>query len=114
MEDRRAVRRLAAILVADVVGYSRLMGEDEAGALAALNRHREHEFDPVVARHGGRIVKLMGDGTLVEFTSVVDAVDCAVAIQTAAASRASPALTLRIGVNLGDIIIQATTSTATA
>ena len=107
MEVERTIRRLAAILVADVVGYSRLMADDEAGALAALNRHREVEFDPVVARHNGRIVKLMGDGTLVEFRSVVDAVACAVAIQQAAAeAEAGPIMTLRIGVNLGDIIIQ--------
>jgi adenylate cyclase len=107
MEPERTIRRLAAILFADVVGYSRLMSEDEVGALAALNRHRETEFNPAVARHNGRIVKLMGDGTLVEFGSVFDAVDCAVAIQKAAAgSRKRPALTLRIGVNLGDIIIQ--------
>lgn len=107
MQAERTIRRLAAILVADVVGYSRLMAEDEAGALAALNRHREVEFDPVVARHNGRIVKLMGDGTLVEFRSVVDAVACAVAIQqAAAAAETGPVMTLRIGVNLGDIIIQ--------
>ncbi len=67
METGRTIRRLAAVLFADVVGYSRLMAEDEVGALAALNRHRETEFDPAVARHNGRIVKLMGDGTLVEF-----------------------------------------------
>ena len=74
MGDEHTNRRLAAILAADVVGYSRLMAGDEAGTLAALKRHRENEFDPVVSRHGGRIVKLMGDGTLVDFTSVVDAV----------------------------------------
>ncbi|HRY23198.1 MAG: adenylate/guanylate cyclase domain-containing protein [Geminicoccaceae bacterium] len=107
MTAERTIRRLAAILVADVVGYSRLMAEDETAALAALNRHREVEFDPIVARHNGRIVKLMGDGTLVEFRSVVDAVTCAVAIQTAAvAPGSSPAMMLRIGVHLGDIIIQ--------
>jgi adenylate cyclase len=83
------------------------MAEDETAALAALNRHREVEFDPIVARHNGRIVKLMGDGTLVAFRSVVDAVTCAVAIQTAAvAPGSSPAMMLRIGVHLGDIIIQ--------
>ncbi len=85
MEAERTIRRLAAILVADVVGYSGLMAADEAGALAALNRHREVAFDSVVARHNGRIVKLMGDGTLVEFMSVVDAVACAAVIQQAAA-----------------------------
>lgn len=105
MRPERAIRRLAAILVADVVGYARLMAADEGGALASLNRHREAEFDPFVARHNGRIVTLMGDGTLVEFASIVDAVECALAIQKAAAG-GRPELTLRIGVNLGDIIIQ--------
>ena len=70
-------RRLAAILDADVVGYSRLMADDEAGTLAALKEHRRALIDPAVARHNGRIVKLMGDGALVEFASVVDAVTCA-------------------------------------
>ena len=74
-------RRLAAILAADVVGYSRLMGHDEAGTLAALTAHREELCDPEIARHNGRIVKLMGDGALVEFASVVDAVQCALTIQ---------------------------------
>ena len=78
-------RRLAAILAADVVGYSRLMGEDEVATLTALKSHREQLFDPKIAEHNGRIVKLMGDGTLVEFASVVDAVECAVAIQSALA-----------------------------
>ncbi len=108
MTDHRATRRLAAILAADVVGYSRLMSDDEEGTLAALNRHRREEFNPLVDHHGGRIVKLMGDGTLVEFASVVDAVDCAVAIQQAvgsAATDADPRIVLRIGINLGDIII---------
>jgi adenylate cyclase len=105
VEPKHQIRRLAAIFFSDVVGYSRLMAADEDSALAALNRHRSAEFDPAVARHGGRIVKLMGDGTLVEFASVKDAVDCAVAIQRAAAERRSE-LALRIGVNLGDIIIQ--------
>jgi adenylate cyclase len=101
-------RRLAAILAADVVGYSRLMAEDEAGTLSALTRHRENTFNPAVARHGGRIVKLMGDGTLVEFTSVVDAVNCAMAIQQPAnGAGQDPEIILRIGINLGDIIIQA-------
>lgn len=105
MEPDRKIRRLAAILFADVVGYSRMMAADEAGALTALNHHRKTEFDPVVTQHSGRIVKLMGDGALVEFASVVDSVNCALAIQTAAAGGGS-ALALRIGVNLGDIIIQ--------
>ncbi len=104
MKLTHQTRRLCAILLADVVGYSRMMAADEAGALAALNRHRAEEFDPVVAAHNGRIVKLMGDGALVEFASVVDAVNCAMAIQIAAVAREG--LALRIGVNLGDIILQ--------
>jgi adenylate cyclase len=101
-------RRLAAILAADVVGYSRLMANDESGTLKALNRHREVDFNPNVSRHNGRIVKLMGDGTLVEFASVVDAVNCALAIQLAANAVAdqSPKIVLRIGINLGDIVTQ--------
>jgi adenylate cyclase len=102
MNDVQINRRLAAILAADVVGFSRLMSEDEAGTLAALTRHRESQFNPTVARHRGRIVKLMGDGTLVEFASVVDAVNCAAEIQQSAV----PGITLRIGINLGDVIIQ--------
>jgi len=93
-------------MAADVVGYSRLMAEDESGTLAALTRHREVIFDPNVARHGGRIVKLMGDGTLVEFASVVDAVNCAMAIQQNVGADPDPAIVLRIGINLGDIILQ--------
>ena len=80
MADTRINRKLAAILVADVVGYSRLMGADEAGALAALKQFRETIFDPAVAAHNGRIVKLIGDGTIVEFGSVVDAVNCALSV----------------------------------
>jgi len=97
-------RRLAAILAADVVGYSALMSGDEVGTFAALRSHRAELFDPETAKHGGRIVKLMGDGALVEFPSVIDAVECAVAIQTAL-SGADGQIRLRIGVNLGDIII---------
>jgi adenylate cyclase len=97
-------RRLAAILAADVAGYSRLMAEDEAGTLAALKAHRRDLFDPETARHGGRIVKLMGDGVLVEFPSVVDAVECALAIQRALAGEDGK-IKLRIGINLGDVII---------
>ena len=74
-------RRLAAILSADVAGYSRLMGDDEAGTLSRLKAHRAEVVDPEIAARGGRMVKLMGDGALVEFASVVDAVECAVAIQ---------------------------------
>ncbi len=104
-------RRLAAILSADVAGYSRLMGEDEAGTLARLKMHRAECVDPEIASHGGRIVKLMGDGTLVEFPSVVDAVECAVAVQQGMAKRNADApddrrIVFRIGINLGDVIIE--------
>ena len=81
MAAARVERRLAAILAADVVGYSRLMGEDEAGTLARLNAVRKELIEPLLAEHRGRVVKLMGDGLLCEFASVVDAVACAVAIQ---------------------------------
>jgi adenylate cyclase len=109
MAGERVNRKLAAILAADVVGYSRLMAADEAGTLAALKRHRETVFDPAVAAHNGRIVKLIGDGTIVEFASVVDAVNCALSVQRSGApapdrSTAQPAIVLRIGINLGDVI----------
>ena len=97
-------RRLTAILAADVVGYSRLMAEDEEATLAALKDHRCNLFDPLTAEHGGRIVKLMGDGVLAEFPSVVDAVQCALAIQRAMALEPGK-IRLRIGINLGDVII---------
>ncbi len=105
------VRRLAAILVADVVGYSRLMELDEVGTLAALKAHREELIDPAIAEHRGRIVKLMGDGTLVEFASVVDAVTCAISIQKGMTGRSDRVVgdrhfELRIGVHLGDIIVE--------
>ena len=90
MTEQRINRRLAAILAADVVGYSRLMGADEAGTLAALKRHREAIFDPAVAAHNGRIVKLIGDGVIAEFGSVVDAVSCALSVQRSSASDAGP------------------------
>jgi adenylate cyclase len=108
MTGAQTNRRLAAILAADVVGYSRLMAEDEAGTLASLKRHRETVFDPAVADHGGRIFKVMGDGTLVEFSSAVDAVKCAVAIQSRASTAAANGrdIKLRIGINLGDIIVE--------
>ncbi len=104
-------RRLAAILAVDVVGYSRLMSGDEVGTLAALKAHRAELIDPAVAGFGGRIVKLMGDGALVEFPSVVDAVECAVAIQNGIAERNAEVpeehrIVFRIGINLGDIIIE--------
>ncbi len=104
-------RRLVAILVADVVGYSRLMEVDEEGTLAALQQRREELIDPSIAEWRGRIVKLMGDGVLAEFVSVVDAVACAAAIQRGMVERnasgaAAPGLELRIGINLGDVIVQ--------
>ena len=107
-EEDRTNRRLVAIVAADVVGYSRMMGADEAGTLTALKRHRETLFNPAVAAHKGRVVKLVGDGTLVEFSSVVDAVQCALAIQRAIKAEAQAGgngVTLRIGINLGDVII---------
>ena len=98
-------RRLAAILAADVVGYSRLMGEDEAGTLTALKRCREQVIDPKVAAYNGRVVKLMGDGALVEFPSVVQAVECAVEIQRDLATEDDAAdgerqIRFRIGINV--------------
>src|SRR4029077_18052413 len=81
MAEERINRKLAAILAAGVVGYSRLMASDETGTLAALKRHRQMVFEPAVAAHQGRIVKLIGDGTIVEFASVVDAVNCALSVQ---------------------------------
>ena len=111
MAEARVERRLAAILAADVVGYSRLMGADEAGTLAALKRHRETIFDPAVAAHNGRIVKLIGDGAIVEFGSVVDAVNCALSVQRSGAAlpdatARQPTIVLRIGINLGDVIFE--------
>jgi len=110
MAEVQVERRLAAILAADVVGYSRLMDIDEVRTLAALKAHRRELVDPAIASHHGRIVKTTGDGALVEFASVVDAVGCAVAIQRGMVSRnASVAgdqrIIFRIGINVGDIII---------
>jgi len=107
---QRVERRLAAILAADVAGYSRLMGADEEGTLAALKAIRREVCDPTIAEHRGRIVKTTGDGLLVEFASVVDAVRCAVEVQREMAPRndAVPSerrIEFRIGINLGDIII---------
>jgi adenylate cyclase len=110
MAEARVERRLAAILAADVAGYSRLMGVDEEGTLAALKANRRELIDPKIAKHRGRIVKTTGDGALVEFASAVDAVRCAMEIQHATAERnaAIPEdrrIEFRIGVNVGDIII---------
>jgi adenylate cyclase len=109
LTGERAQRRLAAILAADIAGYSRLMGADEEGTLAALKASRKAVVDPTIAGHKGRIVKTTGDGMLVEFASSVDAVTCAVAIQEKMAERsasdAEPRIVFRIGINVGDIII---------
>ena len=100
-------RRLTAILAADVVGYSRLMGSDEAGTLAQLKEIRQAVVDAKIAEHRGRIVKLTGDGVLAEFPSVVNAVSCATEIQTAMRARTSEsAIQFRIGINLGDVIAE--------
>ena len=104
-------RKLAAILVADVVGYSRLMDEDETATLDALRAHREELIEPKIAEHEGRVVKLMGDGLLAEFGSVVAAVECAVETQKGMTERNADVpggrrIELRIGVNLGDVIIE--------
>jgi TolB-like protein/class 3 adenylate cyclase/Flp pilus assembly protein TadD len=104
-------RRLSAILAADVVGYSHLMGEDEVGTLSRLQSCRRELVDPAIEQFRGRIIKLMGDGALVEFASVVDAVQCAAAIQRRMAGRDQGApeakqIRFRIGVNLGDVIVQ--------
>jgi class 3 adenylate cyclase len=111
MERKRTQRRLAAILAADVVGYSRLMSVDEMGTLTSLKADRRELIDPAIAGHHGRIVKTTGDGALVEFGSVVDAVQCAVAIQRGMLSRNArisedKRIVFRIGVNVGDIIIE--------
>ncbi len=105
-----AKRRLAAIVSADVVGYSRLVGQDEAGTLAALKTHRAELIDPLIAEHGGRIVKVMGDGLLLEFPSIVGAVKCQIEIQEGMAARNSAVpedrrLIFRVGIHLGDIAI---------
>jgi TolB-like protein len=111
MAEERAQRRLAAILAADVVGYSRLMQADEAGTLAALKTRRRDVLQPAITRHRGRIVKVMGDGVLVEFASAVNAVTCAVVLQEAmeAANAGLPddrRIVLRIGINLGDVMVE--------
>src|SRR5215831_17416371 len=106
MSEARVERRLAAVLAADVAGYSRLMGADDVGTLAALKALRREIVDPAIAASKGRIVKTTGDGLLVEFASIVDAVDCAMAVQVKMAERdPSPNITFRMGINVGDIII---------
>src|SRR5215831_13123734 len=103
-------RRLAAILAADVVGYSRMMAADEAGTFAALKARRKDVVAPLVAKHRGRIFKLMGDGVFVEFASAVSAVECALEVQRgiAAANDGLPSerqVHLRVGINLGDVMV---------
>jgi TolB-like protein len=111
MAEERVQRRLAAILAADVVGYSRLMEQDEAGTMAILKARRKEVLEPLVARRHGRIFKVAGDGVFIEFGSAVDAVECAVDLQRdmSAANGDSPdarRILLRIGVNLGDVMIE--------
>jgi TolB-like protein/class 3 adenylate cyclase len=107
----REQRKLAAILAADVVGYSRLMGRDESGTLARLREHHKERLEPILARYGGRLVKLTGDGALVEFASAVDAVSAAIEFQQAVAdlNRKQPEaeqIVFRIGLHLGDLIVE--------
>jgi TolB-like protein/class 3 adenylate cyclase len=109
MAGNRVERRLAAVLAADVAGYSRLMGADEVGTLAALRAIRCEIVDPAITEHKGRIVKTTGDGMLVEFASAVDAVSCAMTVQEKMGERggnSTPAIIFRIGINVGDIIIE--------
>ena len=104
-------RRLAAILAADVVGYARLMEQDEAGTLAALKSRRSEILQPTISKHHGRIIKVMGDGVLVEFASAVDAVECAIQLQQAmettnAGVPQDKRIVLRVGINLGDVMVE--------
>ena len=110
METQRVERRLLAVLAADVAGYSRLVGIDEEGTLAQLRSIRLELIDPAIAVHRGRIIKTTGDGILVEFPSVVDAVRCALAVQRSMAERnaeiaADRLIALRIGIHLGDVVV---------
>ncbi len=110
MASDRVERKLAAILAADVAGYSRLMGVDEAGTLVRLKTIRRELIDPKIKQHHGRIVKTTGDGILIEFPSVVEAVGCAVEVQQGMAERNAGVpkdrrIDLRVGVNIGDIIV---------
>src|SRR6476659_8142774 len=109
MSEHRVDRRLAAIFAGDIAGYSRLMGADEEGTLRQLKAHRKELVDPKITEHRGRVVKTTGDGMLVEFVSVVDAVRCAVDVQRGMAERNANVATdrrieFRIGINVGDII----------
>jgi len=111
LATERVERRLAAILAADIAGYSRLMGADEEDTLARLRTHRRELIDPKINEHRGRIVKTTGDGILIEFPSVIEAISCAVAVQREMAERNAGTpeesrIIFRIGVNLGDIIVE--------
>lgn len=110
MPPERVERKLAAILAADVAGYSRLMGADEEDTLARLKAYRSEVIDPKIAEHRGRVVKTTGDGFLIEFPSVVNAVRCAIEMQRAMAERNADKpqgsrIEFRVGINLGDIIV---------
>ena len=112
MPPERIERKLAAILAADVAGYSQLMGADEEGTLARLKACRRELMDPEIAEHRGRVVKTTGDGILIEFPSVVDAVRCAMDVQRGMAERNADVtdeqrIEFRVGINLGDIMIDA-------
>src|SRR5262249_12011316 len=111
MADERINRKLAAILVSDVVGDSRLMASDEEGTLAALKRHRQTDFEPAVAVHPSRLVEMVGDGTIPQIPSVVDALNCSISVQRSGqslqpAGSHQPKIVLRSGINLGDVIIE--------
>src|SRR6185503_4818384 len=111
MSNAHVERRLTAILAADVAGYSRLMGVDEEGTLSRLKAHRLALVDPKINEHRGRIVKTTGDGMLVEFASVVDAVRCAVDIQRGMAERNAAVpperrIEFRVGINVGDVMVE--------
>jgi class 3 adenylate cyclase len=108
--EERVQRRLSAIVSADVAGYSRLMGADEEGTLAALKAHRRELIDPTIESHGGRIVKTAGDGILIEFPSVINALQCCLSVQQGMIERnrgvsLDGQFRFRIGINLGDIIV---------
>ena len=110
MAEERINRRLAAIMAADVVGYSRLLEQDEASTIAAIKARRREVLEPLLARHCGRIVKTMGDGVLVEFASAVNAVACAIGLQQRMAEANADLpdnrrIILRVGINLGDVVV---------
>ena len=111
MATERVERKLAAILAADIAGYSRLMGADEEGTLARLKAHRRNLIDPKIAEHHGRIVKTTGDGLLVEFGSVVDALRCATEVQVGMAERNAEVpfdrrIDFRVGIHMGDVVVE--------